>query len=102
MRGAAEHLVVNGLKVYGKGTVKKQGADGNRRVRRKLHFAVDASTHETIVTELSLSTVTDGEVLLNLLKQIHRNPKYLVMPFITQELVTQLLRLSKPLCILRQ
>ncbi|GMQ48322.1 hypothetical protein VB10N_33210 [Vibrio sp. 10N] len=39
---------------------------------RKLHLAVDTSTHEIIASELSLSTVTDAEVLPNLLKQTRR------------------------------
>ena len=39
---------------------------------RKLHIAVDASTHEIIAAELSLSTVTDAEVLPKLLKQTRR------------------------------
>ncbi len=45
----------------------------SRRVWRKLHIAVDTSTHEVIAAELSLSTVTDGEVLSNLLKQIRQS-----------------------------
>ncbi|MFA0025378.1 transposase, partial [Vibrio sp. 10N.261.49.A5] len=49
------------------------GTDGKRRVWRKLHIAVDTSTHEIIAAELSLSTVTDGEVLPNLLKQTRRS-----------------------------
>ncbi|MFA0091615.1 transposase, partial [Vibrio sp. 10N.261.49.A11] len=53
--------------------VKKHGTDGRRRVWRKLHIAVDTSTHEIIAAELSLSTVTDGEVLPNLLKQTRRS-----------------------------
>ncbi|EGR08377.1 transposase DDE domain protein [Vibrio cholerae HE48] len=63
-----------GLKVYGEGKrkVKKHGTDGKRRVWRKLHLAVDANTHEIIAAELSLSNVTDAEVLPNLLKQTRR------------------------------
>ncbi|MFA0693141.1 transposase, partial [Vibrio splendidus] len=34
---------------------------------------MDTSTHEIIAAELSLSTVTDGEVLPNLLKQTRRS-----------------------------
>ncbi|PMF08525.1 hypothetical protein BCU85_24530 [Vibrio lentus] len=45
-----QHLAIDatGLKVYGEGEwkVKKHGMDGKRRVRRKLHVAVDKSTHE--------------------------------------------------------
>jgi len=75
--GVIQHLAIDatGLKVYGEGEwkVKKHGTDGKRRVWRKLHIAVDTSTHEIIAAELSLSTVTDGEVLPNLLKQTRRN-----------------------------
>ncbi|PMF25580.1 hypothetical protein BCV19_00570 [Vibrio splendidus] len=57
------HLSIDatGLKVCGEGEwkVKKHGKNGKRRVWRKLHIAVDTSTHEIIATELSLSTVTD-------------------------------------------
>ena len=52
--------------------VKKHGTDGKRRVWRKLHIAVDTSTHEIVAAELSLSNVTDGEVLPNLLTQTRR------------------------------
>ncbi len=58
-------------KVNGKS--KKNGTDGKRKVWRKLHIAVDTSAHEIIGAELSLSTVTDGEVLPNLLKQTRRS-----------------------------
>jgi hypothetical protein len=72
-RGAIQHLAIDatGLKVYGEGEwkVKKHGTDGKRRVWRKLHIAVDASTHEIVAAELSLSNVTDAEVLPNILKQ---------------------------------
>lgn len=72
-RGVIQHLAIDatGLKVYGEGEwkVKKHGTDGKRRVWRKLHLAVDTSTHEIVAAELSLSNVTDAEVLPNLLKQ---------------------------------
>ncbi|EJL6271240.1 IS5 family transposase [Vibrio cholerae] len=75
-RGAIQHLAIDaiGLKVYGEGKwkVKKHGTDGKRRVWRKLHLAVDTSTHEIVAAELSLSNVTDAEVLPNLLKQTRR------------------------------
>ncbi|EGQ9378724.1 IS5 family transposase, partial [Vibrio parahaemolyticus] len=75
-RGAIQHLAVDatGLKVYGEGEwkIKKHGTDGNHRVWRKLHLAVDTSTHEIVAAELSLSNITDAEVLLNLLKQTRR------------------------------
>lgn len=63
-----------GVKVYCEGElkVKKHGTDGTRRVWRKLHLALDTNTHEIITAELSLSNVSGGEVLPNLLKQTHR------------------------------
>ncbi|MFH4682697.1 transposase [Vibrio diabolicus] len=54
----------------GEWKVKKHGTDGKRRVWRKLHLAVDTNTHEIIAAELTLSGVTDAEVLPNLLKQM--------------------------------
>ncbi|MCV5949054.1 transposase, partial [Escherichia coli] len=75
-RGVIQHLAIDatGLKVYGEGEwkVKKHGTDGKRRVWRKLHLAVDTSTHEIVAAELSLSNVTDVEVFSNLLKQTRR------------------------------
>ncbi|WP_240698077.1 IS5 family transposase, partial [Vibrio sp. F12] len=75
-RSAIQHLAIDatGLKVYGEGEwkVKKHGTDGKRQVWRKLHLAVDTGTHEIIATELSLSNVTDGEALPNLLNQTRR------------------------------
>lgn len=75
-RGLIEHLAIDstGFKVYREGEwkVKKQGTDGKRRVWRKRHIAVDTHTHEIIAAELSLSNVTDAEVMANLLKQTHR------------------------------
>ncbi len=74
--GVIRHLAIEatGLKVYDEGEwkVKKHGTDGKCRVWRKLHIAVDADTHEIIAAELSLSNVTDAEVLSNLLKQTLR------------------------------
>jgi hypothetical protein len=74
-----QHLAIDatGLKVYGEGEwkVKKHGTDGKRRVWRKLHLAVDTDTHEIIAAELTLSGVTDAEVLPSLLKQTRRTVK---------------------------
>ena len=39
----------------------------------KLHIAIDISPHEIIAAGLGFSTVTDGEVLPNLLKQTRRS-----------------------------
>ena len=55
--------------------MKKHRTDGKRRVWRKLHLAVDTDTHEIIAAELTLSGVTDAEVLPNLLKQTRRTIK---------------------------
>ncbi len=52
--------------------MKKYGTEGKRKVWRKLHIAVDISTHEIVATELSLSNVIDAEVLPNLLRQTRR------------------------------
>lgn len=52
--------------------MKKHDTDGKCRVWRKLHLAVDTDTHEIIAAELSLSNITDAEVLPNLLKQTRR------------------------------
>lgn len=75
-RGIIKHLAIDatGLKVYGEGEwkVKKHGTDGKRRTWRKLHLAVDAGTHDIVAAELSLSSVTDAEVLPTLLKQTYR------------------------------
>ena len=62
-RGVIQHLAIDatGLKVYGEG--------GKRRVWRKLHLAVDTDTHEIIAAKLTLSGVTDAEVIPSLLKQ---------------------------------
>ncbi|WP_334686118.1 transposase [Vibrio europaeus] len=51
---------------------QKHGTDGKRRVWLKLHLAVDTSNDEIIAAELSLSNVTDAEVLPALLKQTRR------------------------------
>ncbi|ANB97503.1 hypothetical protein FORC14_1138 [Vibrio parahaemolyticus] len=49
-KGPIQYIAIDatGLKVYGEGEwkVKKHGTDGKRRVWRKLHLAVDTSTHE--------------------------------------------------------
>ena len=74
-RGAVTHLVVDatGLKVFGEGEWKqrKQGKS-QRRIWRKLHLAIDASTHEVIAAEVSLESVADSEVLPTLLNPLRR------------------------------
>ncbi len=99
-RGPIQHLAIDatGLKVYGEGEwkVKKHGTEGKRRVWRKLHIAVDTATHEIIAAELSLSSVTDAEVLPNLLKQTRRKSKRCqVMELTTHENAIERYRLSR-------
>ena len=62
-----------GLKAFGEGEwkVKKHGKE-RRRIWRKLHLAVDASTHEVICADLSLNNVTDAEAFPGLIRQTHR------------------------------
>ena len=61
-QGPVAHLVIDatGLKVYGEGEwkIRKHGKE-KRRVWRKLHLAVDATTHAVIAAEVSLETVAD-------------------------------------------
>ncbi|GAL31112.1 mobile element protein [Vibrio variabilis] len=77
--GAIQHLTIDatGLKVYGEGKWKviKHGTNGKRRVWRKLYLTVDTDIHEIIAAELTLSGVTDAELLPNLLKQTRRTIK---------------------------
>lgn len=42
---------------------------------RKLHLAVDASTHEVVCADLSLSHTTDAQALPGLINQTHRRIK---------------------------
>jgi hypothetical protein len=74
--GTIKHLAIDstGLKVFGEGEwkVKKHGPD-KRRTWRKLHLAVDTNSHTIIAAELSMNSVSDGEVLPDLLKQTRRN-----------------------------
>ncbi|PCS23632.1 Mobile element protein [Candidatus Enterovibrio escicola] len=74
-RGAVEHVVIDatGLKVYGEGEWKTRKQDKNKwRIWRKLHLAVDVSTHEVIAEEISLVSVGDNEVLATLLNSLRR------------------------------
>ncbi len=75
IRGEIRHLAIDstGLKVFGEGEwkMKKHGKE-KRRVWRKLHLAVDANSQQIIAAEMSLSNVTDGEVLPQLLQQTQR------------------------------
>ncbi|WP_249364590.1 transposase [Pseudoalteromonas rubra] len=62
-----------GLKVYGNGEwhARKHGAN-KRRTWRKLHLAIDANTHQIVGAELSTISVTDSEVLGDLLRPLRR------------------------------
>ncbi len=58
--GIVAHVFIDatGLKIYGKGELKpcKHGKE-KWRIWRKLHLAVDVSTHEVIAAEVSLVSV---------------------------------------------
>jgi hypothetical protein len=66
------HIVVDstGLKVYGEGEWKvRQHGYSKRRTWRKLHLAVDESTHEIVAVLMTSNDVGDSEVLPCLLDQ---------------------------------
>lgn len=74
-KGNITELVIDstGLKMFDEGEckVRKYGTE-KRRVWRKLHLAVDPSTHDIVAVEVSLENVHDAEVLptfLNLLRR---------------------------------
>lgn len=60
-----------GLKVFGEGEwkVRAHGA-GKRRVWRKLHLGVDATSGEILAHELTMNNVHDGQTLPGLLNQV--------------------------------
>ena len=71
--GEALHLVVDstGCKVYGEGEWKvRQHGWSKRRTWRKLHVGVDEKSGEIVAAVLSTNTVSDGEVLPELLEQV--------------------------------
>ncbi|WP_042483451.1 IS5 family transposase [Vibrio diazotrophicus] len=74
-RGPIAHVVIDatGLKVFGEGEWKmhKHGKE-KRRSWRKLHLAIDASTHEAISAVVSLDSVGDNEALPTLLNPLRR------------------------------
>lgn len=74
-RGPIAYVAVDatGLKVFGEGEWKtrKHGSE-KRRTWRKLHLAIDASTHEVVASEVSLVSVGDNEVLPTLLNPLRR------------------------------
>jgi Transposase DDE domain len=73
------HLVIDssGLKVYGEGEwkVRTHGAD-KRRTWRKLHIAMDASTHQLTSALLTDNEQLDRTLLPHLLKQTEAEVKY--------------------------
>ena len=73
------HLVIDssGLKVYGEGEwkVRLHGAD-KRRTWRKLHIAMDASTHQLISVLLTDNEQLDRTAVSHLLKQTSAEIKY--------------------------
>lgn len=75
-KGPIKHLAIDstGLKVFGEGEwkVKKHGHD-KRRTWRKLHLAVDTTSHTIIAAELSMNSVSDCVVLPYLLRQTRRS-----------------------------
>lgn len=74
-KGTVTHLVIDatGLKVFGAGEWRQKhyGLE-KRRVWRKLHIAVDSSTHAIISAEISVATVSDNEVFPTLVNPLRR------------------------------
>jgi len=60
-----------GLKVFGEGEwkVRKHGV-GKRRTWRKLHLGVDPNTHDIVVAQLTTVSISDGEMLPEMLEQL--------------------------------
>ena len=73
--GEQVHLEIDstGLKVFGEGewTVRKHGK-GKRRIWRKIHLAIDASTHEIVSGEMSMDWVHDSKVFPQLVNPLRR------------------------------
>lgn len=74
-KGAVTHLVIDatGLKVFGAGEWRQKhyGLE-KRRVWRKLHIAVDSSTHAIVSAEVSVASVSDNEVFPTLVNPLRR------------------------------
>ncbi|SFO78686.1 IS5 family transposase [Enterovibrio norvegicus] len=74
-RGPIAHVVIDatGLKVFGEGEwkMRKHGKE-KRRIWRKLHLAIDTSSHEVISAVISLESVGDNEALPTLLNPLRR------------------------------
>lgn len=71
-RGSLDIVVDStGLKVYGEGEWKvRQHGVGKRRTWRKLHLAVDPTTHEIVATTLTENSCHDADQAEPLAKQI--------------------------------
>lgn len=72
-KGEAVHVLIDstGLKVYGEGEWKtRQHGISKRRTWRKMHLAIDPSSHQIIAAEVTTNDVADGTVLESLLNQI--------------------------------
>ena len=77
-KGEPIHIVVDstGLKVYGEGEWKvRQYGYTKRRTWRKLHLAVDESSGQIEAVVVSTNSVSDGEVLEDLLEQVEEEIK---------------------------
>lgn len=69
----AVHVVIDatGLKVFGEGEWKvRQHGYSKRRTWRKLHLAVDETSHEILAAVVTTNDVGDNEVLADLLEPI--------------------------------
>lgn len=67
------HVVVDstGVKVYGEGEWKtRQHGVSKRRTWRKLHLGVDEKTGEILAAVVTSNSISDGEILPDLLEQI--------------------------------
>jgi IS5 family transposase len=72
-RQGAIHIVVDstGLKVFGEGEWKvRQHGWSKRRTWRKLHLAINSANGEILAAAVTTNSVSDGEILPNLLSQI--------------------------------
>lgn len=72
------HLVVDstGMKVYGEGEwLVRQHGYKKRRTWRKLHIGMDESTGEILAAVMSISQMSDKEVLPDLLEQVDEEIK---------------------------
>lgn len=75
-KGEPIHVVVDstGLKVYGEGAwkVRQQGIS-KRRTWRKLHLAVDESTHEILMSVITTNDFKDSQVFEDLIEPLEEH-----------------------------